>query len=250
VATLGESIKSRRDALELTQEQLAAATDNDVTTSALGKIERSETKNPNRSTLRAIAKALGIIEKYLFDLAEGRIDVLPKDAFRSPQVGTGITPVGGYARGVPEQLLRHPNISRWAPVVNSTPGGQSQDYPDPYSNTGHAGQYLPLPPDAIPDGDLFFVKIVGDSMREFIRSGDWALCTPNSRFIEGAIYCVQFDGEKSNGNCLKFVFKRDGEHYELRPGNPRFNSEIVRIESVALAMVVGIYRSAKEILSR
>jgi len=249
VAILGESIKNRREILDLSQEQVAQATDGDVTVSTLGKIERGETRNPNRTTLRAIAKVLGIIPNHLFDLADGKSGELSVEAFYDPHSFAGGS-VGSYAKAVPEQLRQHPHLKRWAPVVNNSQGGQAQEYTDPYANTGHGGQYLPIPPDAIPDGDLFFVRVVGDSMREYIRPGDWVLCTPNTRFVDGAVYCVQFDGERANGNCLKFVFKRDAEHYELRPGNPMFNSEVVRIEGVALAMAVGVYRAIREVVGK
>lgn len=84
---LGATLRSRRDALGLSQEALAEAAK--LSTTYVAMLERGERRNPGLRALRALADALGCSVE---DLSAGPVDVSPAlDRFLESELGAGIT---------------------------------------------------------------------------------------------------------------------------------------------------------------
>jgi transcriptional regulator with XRE-family HTH domain len=69
---LGARIRARREAAGLTQQQLAARAE--LALSVLTKLEQGKATDPKLSTLRALARALGVTLDELVGPGDGEID--------------------------------------------------------------------------------------------------------------------------------------------------------------------------------
>ncbi len=95
-----------------------------------------------------------------------------------------------------------------------------------------------LPAQLVGDGELFLLKVVGDSMIDAaICDGDWVVVRAQQVAEQGEIVAAMIDGEAT----VKTFFKRDG-HVWLMPHNPAF-SPILGDESEILGKVVAVLRS-------
>jgi transcriptional regulator with XRE-family HTH domain len=65
---LGDRVRQRRDELELTQEQLAAATG--LKQFHISRIESGDIKDVKGETLRRLARALRVTSDFLLDIEE------------------------------------------------------------------------------------------------------------------------------------------------------------------------------------
>jgi transcriptional regulator with XRE-family HTH domain len=66
--TIGERVRNRREALEMTQYDLAAKTR--IPQTLISRIERGVNKNPGADVLKRLARALGCSIDWLVDLYE------------------------------------------------------------------------------------------------------------------------------------------------------------------------------------
>ena len=78
---------------------------------------------------------------------------------------------------------------------------------------------FPLPRELVGDGDLFLLKVVGESMIDAaICDGDWVVVRQQSVADNGDIVAAMIDGEAT----VK-TFKRTGSQIWLMPHNPVFD---------------------------
>jgi repressor LexA len=97
---------------------------------------------------------------------------------------------------------------------------------------------FPLPRQLVGDGDLFLLKVAGDSMIEAaICDGDWVVVRRQPVAENGEIVAAMIDGEAT----VKTFKRRDG-HVWLMPHNSAY-SPIPGDESVILGRVVSVLRS-------
>ena len=97
---------------------------------------------------------------------------------------------------------------------------------------------FPLPRQLVGDGDLFLLKVVGDSMVDAaICDGDWVVVRRQPVAENGEIVAAMIDGEAT----VK-TFKRIDGHVWLMPHNPAY-SPIPGDESTILGRVVSVLRS-------
>lgn len=96
---------------------------------------------------------------------------------------------------------------------------------------------FPLPRDIVGEGDLFSLKVVGDSMVDAaICDGDWVVIRQQSNCENGDIVAALIDDEAT----VKTFKRRDG-HVWLMPHNPAY-SPILGDNAQILGKVVSVLR--------
>ncbi len=97
---------------------------------------------------------------------------------------------------------------------------------------------FPLPRQLVGDGELFLLKVVGESMIEAaICDGDWVVVRSQPVAENGEIVAAMIDGEAT----VKTLQRRDG-HVWLMPQNPAF-APIPGDDAQILGRVVTVLRS-------
>ena len=96
---------------------------------------------------------------------------------------------------------------------------------------------FPLPRDLVGDGDLFLLKVVGDSMIDAaICDGDWVVVRQQNDADNGDIVAALIDDEAT----VKTLKRRDG-HVWLMPHNPAY-APILGDEATIMGKVVTVLR--------
>ena len=107
-----------------------------------------------------------------------------------------------------------------------------------------AEQYIedifPLPRQIVGEGNLFLLKVVGDSMiNAAIADGDWVVVRQQPDAVNGDIVAAMIDGEAT----VK-TFKRSDRHVWLMPHNPDY-TPIPGNDATILGKVVAVLRRVK-----
>ncbi|PFG42824.1 repressor LexA [Isoptericola jiangsuensis] len=161
-------------------------------------------------------------------------------------------------------LRRDPNRPRAMEVVDvpdaAAPGPLAAPTPDGEDATVPAATYVPvvgriaaggpilaeqvvedvfpLPRQVVGDGELFLLKVSGDSMVDAaICDGDWVVVRRQNVAEQGEIVAAMIDGEAT----VK-TFKQNGGHTWLMPQNPAYDP-ILGDEATVLGRVVAVLRS-------
>jgi repressor LexA len=97
---------------------------------------------------------------------------------------------------------------------------------------------FPLPRQIVGDGELFLLKVAGDSMIDAaICDGDWVVVRRQPVAENGEVVAAMIDGEAT----VK-TFKQSDGHVTLQPANPAY-SPIPGDEAQVLGRVVAVLRS-------
>jgi repressor LexA len=100
-----------------------------------------------------------------------------------------------------------------------------------------AGEAFPLPKELVGEGDLFMLKVTGDSMiGAAITDGDWVVIRQQSDAESGEIVAAMIDGEAT----VK-TLKRSGDHVWLMPHNSAY-PPILGDQATILGRVVTVLR--------
>ncbi|MET0741072.1 MAG: transcriptional repressor LexA [Candidatus Nanopelagicales bacterium] len=98
-------------------------------------------------------------------------------------------------------------------------------------------EVMPLPKSLVGDGELFMLRVVGDSMVDAaICDGDWVVVRQQPVADNGDIVAAMLDGEAT----VKTLRRRDG-HVWLIPHNPAYEP-IGGDDAVVLGRVVAVLR--------
>jgi repressor LexA len=96
---------------------------------------------------------------------------------------------------------------------------------------------FPLPRDLVGEGDLFLLRVVGDSMIDAaICDGDWVVVRQQPTADNGDIVAALLDGEAT----VKTLKRRDG-HVWLMPHNPAY-APILGDDATIMGKVVTVLR--------
>ncbi|MBI5161041.1 MAG: transcriptional repressor LexA [Micrococcales bacterium] len=99
-------------------------------------------------------------------------------------------------------------------------------------------EIFPLPRQLVGKGDLFILKVVGESMIDAaITDGDWVVVRQQNNAENGEIVAAMLDGEAT----VKVLRRRDG-HTWLLPRNSAFEP-ILGDEAVVLGKIVAVLRA-------
>ena len=100
-----------------------------------------------------------------------------------------------------------------------------------------AEEAFPLPKELVGEGDLFMLKVTGDSMiGAAITDGDWVVIRQQADAESGEIVAAMIDGEAT----VK-TLKRSGDHVWLMPHNPSY-PPILGDKATILGRVVTVLR--------
>ncbi len=108
----------------------------------------------------------------------------------------------------------------------------------PITAVEHIEDYIPVPAQLMGEGDLFALRVVGDSMKNAgILNGDTVICRQCQTAENGEIVVALLDDEAT----VKRFFK-EADRVVLQPENPDF-APIVAQQVMLLGKVVAVYRS-------
>ncbi|MGH8794731.1 MAG: transcriptional repressor LexA [Stackebrandtia sp.] len=125
--------------------------------------------------------------------------------------------------------LRKP--PRYVPVLGEIAAGV------PILAEERVEEMFPLPAEFVGEGDLFLLKVKGDSMIEAaITDGDWVVVRQQPEAHSGEIVAAMIDGEAT----VK-TFKRRDDRVELLPANPIYDP-IPADNAEILGRVVAVLR--------
>ena len=154
-------------------------------------------------------------------------------------------------------IRRHPNRSRSLEVLTQPEHSPTADFVPldtddsvsvplvgqiaagvPITADQHVDQVMPLPRTLVGDGNLFMLKVVGDSMIDAaICDGDFVVIRQQRDAENGDIVAAMLDGEAT----VKVFRRRDG-HTWLLPRNTNFEP-ILGDHADVLGKVVAVFRS-------
>lgn len=126
----------------------------------------------------------------------------------------------------------HTDKATYVPLVGQIAAGI------PITADQQVEEVLPLPRQLVGDGDLFMLKVVGESMIDAaICDGDWVVVRQQQNAENGDIVAAMLDGEAT----VKVFRQRDG-HTWLLPRNSAFEPILGDASSV-LGKVVAVLRA-------
>lgn len=153
-------------------------------------------------------------------------------------------------------LRRDPNRPRALEVLIEVPGADDPDLPAPVADVAmvpavgriaagipitaeqQVDEVFPLPRQLVGKGELFMLKVVGESMIDAaICDGDWVVVRQQRTADNGEIVAAMLDGEAT----VKVFRQRDG-HTWLLPRNTAFEP-ILGDQAEVLGKVVAVLRS-------
>ncbi len=178
-------------------------------------------------------------------------------------------PLGSPARAASSTSSRHSNARASSGATRTAPGRSRCACPTPLSqsidvtdsgNATPAAAYVPvvgriaaggpilaeqvvedvfpLPKQLVGDGQLFLLKVVGDSMVDAaICDGDWVVVRQQPTAENGDVVAAMLDDEAT----VKTFKKRDG-HIWLMPHNPDYEP-ILGDDAVIVGKVTAVLRS-------
>ena len=139
---------------------------------------------------------------------------------------------GSLTRALRPRPFRHTQPSRYVPLVGKVAAGE------PILAQQNIEEAMPLPEGLFPDGDLFLLRVRGDSMiNAGIMNGDLVVVKRQQSADNGDIIVALLDEEAT----VKRFFQHS-HAVELRPENDALEPIITR-EAQILGRVCGVIRS-------
>lgn len=146
---------------------------------------------------------------------------------RHLQGNTEAKPEASKPKGVPPEASEPAYI----PIVGQIAAGS------PILAEQNVDSYFPLPPEVVGDGDLFSLRVVGDSMHDAgIFDGDWVVVRAQPTAEEGEFVAALLDGEATVKE-----FHKDSTGVWLLPHNDAY-SPINGNEADIMGKVVSVFR--------
>ncbi|QAY62321.1 transcriptional repressor LexA [Xylanimonas allomyrinae] len=179
-------------------------------------------RDPNRP------RAMEVVDPSAADSDDtGGAQTAAPSAGREAHPAAGL--VAGLDVGLDDEQLAAPS---YVPVVGRIAAG------GPILAEQLVEDVFPLPRQLVGDGDLFLLKVQGDSMVDAaICDGDWVVVRRQPVAENGEVVAAMIDGEAT----VK-TFKRDHGHLWLLPQNPAY-APIPGDEAQILGRVVAVLRA-------
>lgn len=259
--TVGEIIRSRRQELGLTLQELALAVG--CAKSYLSTIENDRREHPpSRALLQRLERALRMTVGALVSV--GNLQVMPDDVRREvlslqsdrsigrrlaemlSREGVDALHRSGELRKLVERLAPGQGtesevgglalaaaLPLQAPVINKVAAG----YPTEFTDLGYparvADEYVSVPD--VYDADAFAARVVGDSMSPLYHEGDIVVFSPAAATAPGSDCFVRFERDAET-TFKRVYFERDAQGREmirLQPLNASYPPRTVEREEVA-----------------
>ncbi len=251
--SLGHLIRKRREQLNLTLDEVAAATG--FSKPYLSTVETGKVKNPPSDRL------LSRLEEVLqFDSGvlqhTAHIERIPADIRREYDT---LDAQNRHYRKILNDIIEHTlepsrlgevlaeyeldvgagsqgkRDGRWVPVINKVAAGYPAQFSDLGYPAGFADDYVRCPD--IHDPNAFAVRVVGDSMEPKFRQGDIVVFSPAAEVHNGDDCFVRFS--MPHETTFKRVFFESDERIRLQPRNTDYPPSFVEGRRVN-----GMYRAA------
>lgn len=185
-------------------------------------------------TMREIGDAVGLASLSSVTHQLGRLELagyIRRDPKRPRALEILIEP-SGTSQAVAEAEQVHADETTYVPLVGRIAAGS------PITADQHVEELVPFPKQWVGDGQLFMLKIVGDSMIDAaICDGDFVVVRQQNVADNGDIVAAMLDGEAT----VKVFRRRDG-HTWLLPRNSAFEPILGDFAEV-LGKVVAVFRS-------
>lgn len=254
--TLGDRIRTAREALKLTQGELGALCN--TTKQTIFKYEMGIVTNIPLDRLALLSEKLGVTPAYLLGWAtDAALDLPEKLAALSEPFGqlndegqdkvidytADLVSSGKYVRAEPERAVVVP-----FPRAKRRRDGfvELKVYDQPAA--AGLGNYIDTPDFAVeqypaalaPEGAAFGVRISGDSMEPEIPNGCTVFVRPTPAVEEGEVGIFVYDGQ---AYCKRLIADRAARRALLRSVNPKYADIVVEDESRlrTLGRVLGHY---------
>ncbi len=200
-ALFAQRVKTARQRKGISQTELAVQLGTGITRSGVAKWETAaETAEPEYESLVQLADFLGVTVNYLLGLSER------------------MEPERPIANLFPVDMMRQ------VPVLGTIAAGQ------PLLAVEEMGESITLPADVLPAGEVFALRVRGDSMiEEQIYDGDLALIEQMPVVPDKTIAAVLVDDEAT----LKTVRFLD-DNIVLMPANQAYRPMIYRPDEVRI----------------
>lgn len=208
--TMGQIIKTNRENLGLTQEELGAKVG--VNKAAVQKWESGKVQNLKRTTIQKLAQIFEIAPSALLGLAE---EATEKQTAKPRKKGVKIPVLGEVIAGVPIEAI--------------------EDILD----------YEEISEDMASKGEYFGLKVKGDSMEPMFFAGDIVIVRQQPTADSGDIVIALVNGNEST--IKKFKLLDDG--LMLIPANPAYEpmyytrKQVVELPVQIIGKVVELRRS-------
>ena len=199
---VGRRIKERREALDITQAQLAEMTGY-TCASSIGKIEVGMNDIP-QSKVQAFARALKCSPGYISGFEEEKRETAPERLLRYPVIGTVRAGFGG--------------------TVDEIPTDEEIDIPADYLR-GH------------PASDFFVLRVSGSSMYPRLLDGDKVLIRRQPMVENGEIAIVIYNSDEAT--VKKVHYENPGMRIDLIPFNPEYQTKTIRGADLNDCRIVG-----------
>ena len=257
---VGKIIKERREALGLTQDQVAEHAG--ISKPYLSNIENGKIKNPpTDAVLDSLEMTLQFSPGDLLRVAH--LEKTPSDIrqeFEKLQASVtkfrgimkalikadAVTPTGEVdLTALAGQLESDNNPQSYAPgqlvpVINKMTAGYPQDFTDLDYPPGVADEYVRCP--GVTDPQAFAARIHGDSMEPQYHQDDIVLFSPNTEPMPGNDCFVRLkDGQ---GTTFKRFYKDDEKTIRLQPLNNAYPAQIYSLDEVT-GLWPAVYRIEK-----
>lgn len=249
---LGQTIRTRRKELGLTQDQVAARAG--ISKPYLSNIETGKAKNPpTDGVLRRLERVLqfqageltrtahlvitpvDVREEHELLHAENQKlrAVLKRFLAEGPRTRRGDIDL----EALEEKLSGDSNLAAlsvgvFVPVINKVAAGYPQSFTDLDYPPSIADDYIRCPD--VDDPHAFAARVVGDSMEPDYQEGDFVVFSPAREADSGDDCFVRFAEE--SGTTFKRVYQDDEETVRLQPLNSKYRSQIC-----SAAEVTGIW---------
>ena len=219
------AIQSNRDPRKvLTEKQLAI----------LEFIAREVETQGYPPSMREIGDAVGLASLSSVTHQLGRLELagfIRRDPKR-PRALEVLTELASTRDAVQHSGQHEPAETAYVPLVGQIAAGT------PITADQHVDDVVPLPRHLVGDGNLFMLKVVGESMIDAaICDGDFVVVREQQNAENGDIVAAMLDGEAT----VKVFRQRDG-HTWLLPRNSAFEPILGDYADV-LGKVVAVFRS-------
>ena len=182
----------------------------------------------------SVAHQLGTLERMGYlrrDPNRPRALVVADPAELSPAAPAAAAAPTGLRAVVADDPDTHRPEAAYVPVVGRIAAG------GPILAEQEVEAVFPLPRDLVGEGELFMLKVVGDSMIDAaICDGDWVVVRQQSTADNGDIVAALLDDEAT----VKTFKRRDG-HVWLMPHNPAY-APILGDQATIMGKVVTVLR--------
>lgn len=185
-------------------------------------------------SMREIGDAVGLASLSSVTHQLGRLELagfIRRDPKR-PRALEVLAELASTHEAIHNQVDQQPAETAFVPLVGQIAAGI------PITAEQHVDDLVPLPRHLVGDGNLFMLKVVGDSMIDAaICDGDFVVVREQQNAQNGDIVAAMLDGEAT----VKVFRQRDG-HTWLLPRNSAFEPILGDFAEV-LGKVVAVFRS-------